>query len=112
MQPLRRPWQRFSWIARVAGTLLVPAICGCAPRIDPRIEDPHARVTRYLDALIADGREVGLQYVVVSDQGVVLDYAGGIADAATGQPVTPETTFLTASMTKVLTAAAVLRLVG
>ena len=53
----------------------------------------------------------GLQYVVVSAAGVRFDYAGGWADIGQGRAMTRETTMMAFSMTKTLTAAAVLQLV-
>lgn len=104
---------RHLWPAAAAvGTLaLLRALTGCAPTLDRGIQDPSRRVASYLDAVIEDDREVGLQYLVVSPNAVVFEYVGGRADVGTGQPVTSGTTFLSASMTKVVTAAAVLRLV-
>lgn len=96
---------------RLAMVHVFQIIGGCAPAVDRSIADPRSRVTKHLDTLIAAEREVGLQYVVVTETDVVLDYAAGSLDAKTSRPVTPESTFLTSSTTKVLTAAAVLRLV-
>lgn len=97
-------------LARVAFLPLACALGACGPSLDRGLDDPHERVTRYLDALVDDEREVGFQYVVVSERGVTFEYVGGRADAASGRLVEPATMFLTASTTKVLTAAAVLRL--
>ena len=69
-----------------------------------------ASVRRHLDALLAQGREVGLQYAAVSDSAFLLHYAGGVRDAALAEPVTDQTLFLSASSTKVLTALALLQL--
>jgi D-alanyl-D-alanine carboxypeptidase len=58
------------------------------------------------------GTEVpGLQYVVVTASDVRFDYAGGWADIARQRPMTRDTTMMAFSMTKTLTAAAVLQLV-
>lgn len=64
-----------------------------------------------LDRLVSQGRITGLQYVVVDKQGIRFEYYGGLRDIGARLPVTAETTFMAASSTKALTAAAVLQLV-
>lgn len=53
----------------------------------------------------------GLQYVVVDANQTLFEYAGGWADIARQKPMTPQTTMMAYSMTKTLTAVAVLQLV-
>jgi CubicO group peptidase (beta-lactamase class C family) len=53
----------------------------------------------------------GIQYVVVDTQRVIFEYAGGWADIRNQKPMKPNTTQMAYSMTKTLTAAAVLQLV-
>lgn len=53
----------------------------------------------------------GLQYVVVDAEGTLFDWAGGWARIADGIEMTGETTLMAYSMTKTLTAVAVLQLV-
>ena len=72
----------------------------------------RARLEQQLDSLIAKGDELGIQYVAVSDSENLFDYAGGVTDAAGGAKVTPQTQFMSASSTKAITAAAVLKLVA
>lgn len=50
----------------------------------------------------------GAQYLVLRDGGPRLELCHGLADVASGRPVTPETTFNAYSITKPFTAAAVL----
>jgi len=64
-----------------------------------------------LDELVADSRIPGIQYLVVSPNGVVFEYAGGSADIAEARAMTPATTLMAYSMSKTITAAAVLHLV-
>lgn len=52
----------------------------------------------------------GLQYRVVDKDRVLFDYAGGSADIRNGKPMTSATTLMAYSMTKTLTAVAILRL--
>jgi D-alanyl-D-alanine carboxypeptidase len=68
-------------------------------------------VRSYLDGLIARGVTPGLQYVLVDAEGTRASYAGGLADIRSGRPMTPATTMMAYSMTKTVTALAVLRLV-
>jgi CubicO group peptidase (beta-lactamase class C family) len=63
-----------------------------------------------LESLLRRGEEVGLAYAVVGGAGTVFEYAGGVADVATGTPVSSRMMFSSASNTKVLTAAAVIQL--
>lgn len=76
--------------------------------------DPTLRtrqgVERYLDQM-AESAVPGLQYVVVSADELVFSHAAGWADIASGRRMTPHTTMMAFSMTKTLTAAAVLQLV-
>jgi len=65
-----------------------------------------------LDQLIAWHQIPGIQYVVVDSDSIRYEYAGGVCDVQyPAAPVTCDTCFLTSSSTKVLTAAAVLKLV-
>lgn len=109
-RPNRKHWWQAAGVG-VAALAFFRALAGCAPTLDRGIDDPSVRVSRYLDALIDDDHEVGLQYLVVNDTAVLYEYVGGTKDAKTGRPVSATTTFLTSSSTKTLTAAAVLRLV-
>jgi CubicO group peptidase (beta-lactamase class C family) len=56
---------------------------------------------------VENGTLPGIQYVVVSRNGTLLECCNGATDASTGAPVTPATTFMASSVTKTLTAAAV-----
>jgi CubicO group peptidase (beta-lactamase class C family) len=67
-------------------------------------------VRAYLDDLVSDARVPGIQYLVVDADGVLFQYAGGWADISEARPMTPETTLMAYSMSKTITAAAVLRL--
>lgn len=69
------------------------------------------RARTKLDALVASSRAPGLQYVAVSADGPVLEHAPGSADLAVSRPMGASTTLMAYSMSKTLTAAAVLTLV-
>lgn len=67
-------------------------------------------VRAYLDALVEDGRVPGVQYLVVDSANVIFEYAAGWADLETRRPMDRSTTLMAYSMSKTITAAAVLRL--
>ncbi len=66
-------------------------------------------VALYLDRLVGR-RTPGLQYVALNAKGPLLSYCGGTADPVTGRPAVESTGFHAYSMTKTVTAAAVLLL--
>jgi CubicO group peptidase (beta-lactamase class C family) len=69
------------------------------------------RARARLHDAVAKGEAPGLQYVVVGPAGVLFDGAAGWADLAGHRPLEPGTTMMAYSMTKTVTAAAVLQLV-
>jgi CubicO group peptidase (beta-lactamase class C family) len=71
----------------------------------------QARTQQQLDSLIQERDELGIQYSAVSDSELLFEYAAGSSDAGSGMKVSAQTQFLSASSTKVITAAAVLKLV-
>jgi CubicO group peptidase (beta-lactamase class C family) len=89
------------------------AIACFSVRQSPLIaEDPVAsRVDEYVLAQMAERRIPGLALAVVRDGIPVLVKGYGVADVENGVPVTPETVFDIASVTKTFTAAAIMRLV-
>lgn len=68
-------------------------------------------VKAYLDRKLATNGFPGIQYRVLNRDGLVFEYAGGSADIAARRPMQLDTTMMANSMTKTLTAAAVLQLV-
>jgi D-alanyl-D-alanine carboxypeptidase len=75
------------------------------------IKDAVNRATAYLDELVQDGQIPGIQYMVVRADSILLAYAGGLRDSSCpDDKVEKNTSFLSSSTTKVLTAAAVLKL--
>jgi D-alanyl-D-alanine carboxypeptidase len=60
----------------------------------------------------AGSRNPGLQYLVVNADAFVFEYAGGWADLKNKRPMTLDTTMMAYSMTKTVTAVAILQLVG
>ena len=71
-----------------------------------RFNPPAARgmsasaVQAAIDGLVASGAEVGVQVAAYRDGDLVVDAAGGVADPATGAPVTADTLFYAASTAK------------
>jgi len=71
-----------------------------------------AEATRtYLDGLVRDSKIPGIQYLVVGPEGIAFEYAGGWADLTGRRQLNAGTTMMAYSMSKTITAAAVLRLV-
>ena len=69
-----------------------------------------AEVRKRLVSMAARRGALGVQYLVVREGEAWLEHCCGLADAALAQPVTPQTTFNAYSITKTLTAAAVISL--
>jgi D-alanyl-D-alanine carboxypeptidase len=74
----------------------------------PPARDPRA----YLDALIARSRTPGLQYLAIGPGGTLFEYDGGWADLRHRVAMTPATTMMAYSMSKTITAVAVLQLIA
>jgi CubicO group peptidase (beta-lactamase class C family) len=83
--------------------------CGRA-RDDHRMADREG-VTSTLTALTASSTVPGLEYVVVGADGILFDYAGGWTDIRRRVTVETDTTMMVYSMSKTITAVAVLQLV-
>ena len=79
--------------------------------MDERQPAGAARVESYLTALVSDSTTPGIQYLVVDAGDVVFEYTGGWADLGRQVPVDAATTMMAYSMSKTITAAAVLQLV-
>jgi D-alanyl-D-alanine carboxypeptidase len=73
------------------------------------MSDTHAE--RALDDLVRRAKTPGLQYVVVDRSSIRFEYCGGLADLWSPRPMTGETSMMAYSMSKTITAAAVLQLV-
>ena len=62
--------------------------------------DLRGRIRKAIHELIDSGAETGVQVAAVHHGAVVADVAGGLADPATGCPVSPGTLFWAASTAK------------
>lgn len=69
------------------------------------------RARSYLDAVLAGAQTPGIQYVVMDSARVLFEYDGGWADIGRRVPMDSGTTMMAYSMSKTITAAAVLQLV-
>ena len=72
---------------------------------------PENAVEAELQKLVGSNRVPGIQYTVVDADGIRFQHQSGMSDVARKTPVAPATTFMASSSTKVITAAAVLKLV-
>ncbi len=73
--------------------------------------DPRATVDTYLQSLIANGTERGIQIAAYVDGQLALDTWAGVADDETGRPVDGDTLFTIYSATKGIVATAIHMLV-
>jgi CubicO group peptidase (beta-lactamase class C family) len=69
------------------------------------------KVKNVLDAHVDKSDMPGIQYIVMDSDRVIFEFAGGWADIENKTPMSPDTTMMAYSMTKTITAAAVLQLV-
>ena len=69
-----------------------------------------SRVESHLAALTADSELPGIPYLVVSPAGVVFEHNSGWADIRRRVPVVTATTMMAYSMSKTITAVAVMQL--
>ena len=74
-------------------------------------EDGLERINNVFDHQIRDGLHPGAQLVVLRFGQVLLDRCGGYSDASKKFPISPETQFLTFSLTKPFTSACIFKLI-
>jgi CubicO group peptidase (beta-lactamase class C family) len=68
-------------------------------------------VISQLDEVFRNAKTPGIQFLVVAPEHIIFEYAGGWADIAARRELTAATTMMAYSMSKTITAAAVLQLV-
>jgi CubicO group peptidase (beta-lactamase class C family) len=78
--------------------------------MDERLPSREARARAYLEALVAGARTPGVQYLVLDSTRILFEYDGGWADLGHRLPMDGATTMMAYSMSKTITAAAVLQL--
>jgi CubicO group peptidase (beta-lactamase class C family) len=66
--------------------------------------DPQTTIQALMDKYVASGAETGLQVAVYHHGDLVVDAWAGVADPASGAPVTPDTLFTVYSVSKGITA--------
>ena len=84
---------------------------GVEPTMSQSMHDRIARVSEFITDQIESGNAPGIQYRVLHADSTLFSFAGGLADISTGRPVEESTTMMLYSMSKTITAAAVLQLV-
>lgn len=92
-----------------AACLLLPVACSSAPLVQGTGSE-HAR--RTLQQMVQQKELPGAQYLAVTAQGTLLELHLGRADAAAERPLERDTLQMAYSITKVVTAIAVLQLAG
>jgi CubicO group peptidase (beta-lactamase class C family) len=63
----------------------------------------QTKVQRTINALVGAGREIGVQVAAYLDGQLIVNAVAGLADSASGRPVTPDTPFFSYSTGKGLT---------
>lgn len=79
-------------------------------REDATYEPVYARLKRFIPEVMKKNRITGLSIALVDDRGLIWAHGFGYADAARRIPAAPETIYRAGSITKPLTAIAVLQL--
>jgi D-alanyl-D-alanine carboxypeptidase len=97
---------KMSAVMATMGALALAA--AASPR---RAEPGFDTAVRVLEAEVASGRAPAVQYRHFTRSGVILAWSGGMADLASGKSVDDSTLFAGFSVTKTVTAVAVLQLV-
>jgi D-alanyl-D-alanine carboxypeptidase len=90
----------------------IVALCACEHRAGTPAAPDRNEIARHgLAELVRQGRVPGLQYLVVDSGRTVFEYEAGWADIAGHRGMDSSTTLMAYSMSKTITAAAVLQLV-
>lgn len=92
----------------IFAALVMPS-AGYAQETSPGGET-RDRIEAYVAEQFRNNNIIGGSYAIVQEGEIVAAAGLGVADLETEEPVTPETVYATASVTKVFTAAAILKL--
>lgn len=97
-------------IALAVALAPAPVVAARAPRgagraAADRLDRVAAEYAQWVDELESSGRVSGLSTAIVSGKRVVLEKSIGMADTATGEPVTATTVFRLASLSKAFSSA-------
>jgi D-alanyl-D-alanine-carboxypeptidase/D-alanyl-D-alanine-endopeptidase len=95
--------------------VVAAAVCGLAPRgasaqVASAQDATLAAIDRTMEAFRVESHVPGMVWGIVQDGRLAHVQGGGVQDVETKRPVTPETLFRIASMTKAFTALSILRL--
>ena len=85
---------------------------GCQSAMNYAIKDRNARVQDFINRRFESNDFPGIQYLVLNPDSTVFGYSRGWADIAAQRRVEAYTTMMIYSMSKTITAAAVLQLIG
>lgn len=83
----------------------------CATALEGDGKSLETQLRQKLDDLIEDSETPGIQYILVGAEQVLFQYNAGVSDVGKRKAIDARTMFMTYSLTKTFTAAAVLRLV-
>ena len=93
---------------RIAGLSLLLASAGADTTLSAATPDS---VQAHLDRMVQRGEVPGIQYLVVTRDGLLFEAAAGVRDVATGLPMERATLQMAYSTTKAITAVAAMQLV-
>jgi D-alanyl-D-alanine carboxypeptidase len=86
-------------------------VTGCQSAMNHAIQERNTRVRDFIGRELESNEFPGIQYLVLNAESTLFSYAGGSADIAAGRAVQENTTLMIYSMSKTITAAAILQLV-
>ena len=105
---MRHQTRNFGLAACLHAAVMTTQVSGQAPFVS---EAGQAALDEYLEQVVSDTYIPGLVAMVTNREGVIYAGAFGSQDVAQGRPMTVESIFRIASMTKPITSAAVMMLV-
>jgi CubicO group peptidase (beta-lactamase class C family) len=106
MNTLQKAGQAANFFLAIAGS----ALFGAKPPKPPQHVDSVTELESYIYKLVAVSRPPGLSLVVVKAGGIVYIQSFGMADGPNNIPATPDTIYHWGSMTKPITATAIMQL--
>ena len=87
-------------------------LAGCGgKKMNQSIPNKSFKVKTFLDAQTSKSDIPGIQYILMDSNRIIFEYSGGWADIKNQISMKPGTTMMAFSMTKTITAAAVLQLI-